>query len=229
MTFLTLAQDAADECGVGRPAMIYAGTDATARRLRVLAQREGRSLAKLNWPVLRKEKTFTSLAQETQTAAVASDLSRFVDRTFWNRTATRPFAGPLTPQEWQDLKARTGAGMTDSFTYRGGNILMQPTPTAGHTCAYEYYSTNWCQSSGAVAQSAWAADTDTGILSEDLMSRGLVWRFKKASGMAWENDLADYVAEVRTTLAQSGPAAQFDMAGETWTGPGLFVPPQDWS
>lgn len=230
MSLLTMIQGVADDCGVARPQAVVAGTDPTTRRLLTLAQREGRSLAKLDWPILRKEKTFTSTAAETQTNAVPTDWARFVDRTFWNRTSTRPLAGPMDPQEWQHLKSQSG-GITDSFTYRGSDILITPNPTAGHTMAYEYYSKNWCQSSGGTAQAAWAADTDTGILDEDLMARGITWRFKKASGMEWLADFNDYMKEVRTAFATAAPTATLDMANDGWAGrtPGVWVPPQDWA
>lgn len=228
MTLLTMLNGVADECGVARPQTVIAGTDATTRRLLTMANREGRSLAKLDWPVLRKEKTFTSTAAETQTSAVPSDWSRFTDRTFWNRTLTQALSGPLSPQEWQAAKALTNANV-NSFTYRGVDILITPNPTAGQTMAYEYFSKNWCQSSGAVGQVVWTADTDTGILDEDLMARGVTWRFKKASGMEWVADFNDYMKEVRMAFTQSGPAANFDMAGDTWAGPppGVYTPPRD--
>lgn len=230
MSLLTMLQSVADECGVARPQAVVAGTDATTRRLLTIANREGKSLAKLDWPLLRKEKTFTSVNQETQTSAVPTDWGRFVDGTFWNRTETRPLAGPMSPQEWQNLKA-LNAPISDSFTYRGSDILIVPSPTAGRTMAYEYFSKNWCQSSGGTAQSAWAADTDTGILDEDLMARGIVWRFKKASGMEWVADFNDYMKEIRTSFTSSGPSASFDMSSDSWAGrePGVFVPPRDWS
>ncbi len=231
MTLLSLVRDACDRIGVARPTVVISATDPTARRLLALANEEGRQLARLNWPILRKEATFTSVAQEIQTSAIPAAWGRFVDGTFWNRTAVRPLIGPLQPQEWQDLKAHTGSGTTDSFTYRGADILITPTPTAGHTMAYEYYSKNWCEASAGTDQSAWAVDTDVGILDENLMALGLVWRFKRASGLAWQEDLAVYESEVRTSLAQSQPARVIDMARRPRSGwpfePGIYVPERD--
>jgi hypothetical protein len=63
------------------------------------------------------------------------------------------------------------------------------------------------------------------------MARGVVWRFKKASGMEWLADFNDYMKEVRAAYGQAAPSATLDMATETWGGktPGLYVPPQDWA
>lgn len=225
MSLLTLIRDACDRIGVARPTTVVSATDPTARRLLSLANEEGRQLARLDWPILRKEATFTSVAQEVQTNALPADWGRFVDDTFWNRSASRPLIGPLSPVEWQTLKAHTGSGDTDSFTFRGADILILPTPTAGQTMAFEYFSKNWC-SAGA----AWAADADTGILDEPLMALGTVWRFKRASGLAWQEDYAVYDSEVRRSLAQSKPVTIIDMARRRsgWPDrPGLYVNDRD--
>lgn len=226
MSLLSLAKDVADMLAIKRPLAAYGDTSDDMRRLIAYANVEGRSLAKLNWPVLRAEKTFASTATEIQTNAMATDWGRFCDETFWNRTAVRRLDGPIDPVRWQEIKARSGGG-TDFFTYRGGNILITPVPTAAQTMAYEYYSKNWCQT-GSTGKAAWSADADTGLLDEALMALGIVWRFKKASSMAWEGDYAIYESEVRTALGQSGPAATFDMASDGgvggWRSPGLYVP-----
>lgn len=178
------------------------------------AQEEGATLARLGpWQKLRKEKTFTSLAQETQTAMVATDLASFVNGTFWNRTRRRPLVGPVTPQEWQRMKASTTSPVNDTFTVRGGDILINPAPTAGHTFAYEYQSTQWCESSGGTDQSVWTADTDVGLLDERLMKLGIIYRFKKQRGLAFDADYSLYDFAVRDALAKEAPHDIVDMSG----------------
>lgn len=225
MTLLTICQDAAGDCGVGRPTLVYTGTDTTSRRFLSCANREGKSLAKLNWPILRKEKTFTSVAQEIQTSAVATDWARFVDKTFWNRTTQKRLVGPYSPEQWQVLKARQ-AGDTGSFTFRGGDILITPTPTAGHTMAYEFYKKNWCQATGGgTERAAWGADDDVGILDEELLTLGVTWRFRMASGMEWTAAYNVYDSAVRTALGQAAPAGNLDFAdANPPVMPGLYVP-----
>lgn len=206
MTLLSLIRDVCAEVGVPRPSAVYAATDPTMRAMLSHAQEEGATLARLGpWQALRKEKTFTSLAAETQTAMVATDLASFVNGTFWNRTRRRPLIGPVTPQEWQRMKASTTSPVNDTFTYRGNDILINPAPSAGHTFAYEYQSKNWCESSGGTDQAAWAADTDVGLLDERLMKLGIIWRFKKQRGLAFDADYALWEFAVRDALAKESP------------------------
>lgn len=234
MSLLTIVQRAARLIGIPRPAVVATATDTTVGLLLELAQLEGEELARYgDWRALRAEKTFVTVAAETQTnTPIPTDFAGFVDQTAWNRSARRRLIGPFDPQEWQQYKAQTTFPVVDGFALRGSAFLMQPVPAAGLTIAYEYRSANWCQSSGGTAQSAWAADTDTGIISERLMRMGLVWRFKQARGLDWQNDHASYINEVDGELARDRPRKIHQMGGD-WLPisgrVGFAVPEGNWN
>lgn len=205
MSLLTLAQNAADRIGISRPTSVVGSTDQQSLRLLGYAQQEGKDLArKYPWQILTKEQTFTSTATAEQTSALPTNFDRFVDETFFNRTRKRPVFGPLTPEEWQFAQTMAASVIVESFRQRGGSILITPTPTAGDTYAFEYQSKNWCQSSGGTGQSAWAADTDTGILEEELMTLGLVWRFKRGIGTDYSEDFRTYETQCAQAFGRDG-------------------------
>ncbi len=231
MTLLTTIQGACDRIGLSRPSAVVSSSDQQVRELLALANEEGMELSRrADWQALTKEQTFTSLAQETQTSMVPADYDRFVSDTFWNRTRKRAFQGPVTSQDWQYIKAMTTAPLPEVFIYRGNDILIQPVPTAGDTFAFNYVSKNWCQSSGGTAQDAWAADTDTGLLPERLITLGTVFRWKAMKGLSADIDGAMYDTQVRQALLRDKPARTLNMAGEGMDRrPGIFVPEGDWS
>lgn len=231
MTILSLVQSVCRRVGIPTPSVVVSATDDTVLRLLELAQEEGRELARFgDWRVLRKEKTFTTVAAETQTdTPIPADLGAWIDGTFWNRSANRRLVGPLTPEQWQTIKATSGPAATDSFYLRGTALLMQPVPAAGQICAYEYRSSYWCQSAGSVAQEAWAADTDTGILPERLMGMGLIWRFKQSRGLDWETDFSKYQFEINQALAADSPRSVIDMRGERTIQRGVGVQEGSWA
>lgn len=205
MSLLSLVRDACDIVGVPRPNSVTAAADQTARTMLTLAQREGRELARRwSWQVLRKEKTFQSVAQTVQTGAVASDFDRMLADSFWNRDEQEPVLGPLTPGEWQAMVASVALPIEAAFQFRAGQIELYPTPTAGETYGYEYISNQWCQSTGGTGQTAWAADTDTGILDEELMTLGLVWRFKQSRGLDYAEDMRTYETQVLQAMSRDG-------------------------
>ena len=199
MSLLTLIQSATDKIGLTRPSVVYASTDQQVRELLSFANQEGVELAHAHqWQEITKEKTFTCTAAAAQTGAFASDYDRVVNDSMFNRTAKRKVIGPIGAQEWQERQAYTTAsGLNSWFRLRGDSLLMTPTPNGTDTIAYEYISTQWCESSVGTDQSAWAADTDVGLLDENLMSLGVVWRWLKANGFPiWELAYKEYQAQV---------------------------------
>jgi hypothetical protein len=172
MTLLTIVQNSCDIIGLTRPTVVIASQDQNVRTLLALAQVEGRELLdRYSWPATQIEKTHTSLAAELQgvMTALAPGFSYITSGTFWDRTLTQPVTGPLSPIEWQALKARTATGPYSSYRLFGGNLYAYPAPSAGNTWVFEYQSTYFCQSSAGANQSAWAVDTDVGVLDENLM------------------------------------------------------------
>ena len=231
MSLLTLIQDACDLIPLARPSSVIGSTAQEVRELLGVAQEEGLELSRrYDWQKLTKEKTFTSVATETQTSMVASDLDRFVAETFWNRSKRRPFRGPVTAQEWQQVKSWTTSPVPEIFRYRGSDILVQPVPTAGDTFVYEYISTQWCESSGGTDQSAWAADADVGLLPERLMKLGIIWRWKAMKSFPFETDYQLYESQVQQAILRDKPQRTVNMAlGERTRRPGIVVPDGDWA
>ncbi len=218
MTLLTICNNAADEVGIDRPSSVIGNSDPSAQKLLRYANKAGNWLMRsVVWQALRKEGTFTSVAGETQTSILPSDFDRFVKETFWNRTDYILISGPVTATEWQGLKAYDYQGDT-KFAYRGDAVLLIPAPGAGKSLAFEYVSNQWCQSSGGTGQSAWAADTDVGVLDEELILRALKFTYLTDEGLP--NDVAfqemrDYMD---TMIENDQPAANIMVSADIFGG-----------
>ena len=83
-------------------------------------------------------------------------------------------------------------------------VVIDPTPTAVEARVFEYRSSHWCQSSGGTGQAAWAADTDTGILDEDLLELDLLWRYLRRRGISYVDERKDAEDAIEQALAQDG-------------------------
>ena len=217
MTILSCIQDACDRLGIVRPSSVIGSSDQQIRQLLGLAQQEGKELARRhNWQLLTVEKTFTSIAAETQTGVIPADFDRGLNDTFYNRTSVRPVQGPLDPVEWQSYKASLTPLVFDAFRIRGGALLLAPTPSAGVSYAYEYVSTYWVAVAAAtttLAKASWTIDTDVGILSEELMTDGVVWRFLRAKGLDYAEAFRTYEAQVMLAMARDGGKRKVNMVG----------------
>jgi hypothetical protein len=210
MTILSIVSDACDRLGLTRPTSIITSSDPNVRVLLGLAQEEGKSLAKRHdWQALQAEHTFAT-ADGTASYALPSGFRYIIKDTVFNRTRRRRMVGDLTPDQWQQTQASLVTQVNPAFRIRTSLFYISPTPTSVETVAYEYLSKNWCQSNAAAAQSAWAADTDTGLLDEDLMILGVVWRFKQAKGLDYAESMTNYEVEVNKAIMNDGARIRID-------------------
>jgi hypothetical protein len=216
MTLLTLANTVQDRIGLPRSSVVISSTDQNVRTLLACLNEEGKELSKrAAWQALTKEKTFTSTAAAVQTGAIPTDLDRFVNETFFNRSMRRRVTGPLTSEEWQAQQSIVASVLTDAFRVHGNDILITPTPAASLTYAYEYVSKYWVDTDGdgdgdAVA---WEADDDTSLLSEDLMALGAEWRFLKRKGFDYAEIFRTYEIQVQQAISRDGARRTTSMAG----------------
>lgn len=238
MTLLSIVQSAAGKIRIPQPSTVIGNTEENVVLLLEVADIEGKELAKRHtWERTTKEATYTSVAAESQGAlsslgsggADYSDFDRIIPGTFWNRTANWRITGPLSPAEWQAKKSSSVAGPYNDYRLQGGNLYLYPAPTAGQTHAFEYVSKNWCESSGGTEQSAWAADTDVGLLDEHLMTLGVIWRFKEAQGFAFENDYLVYENSVTQAISRDGGKRVLNLSKRPQFRAGINVPDGNWS
>ena len=232
MTLLTIVQNSCDIIGLTRPSVVIASQDQNVRTLLALAQVEGRELLdRYSWPATQIEKTHTSLAAELQgvMTTLAPGFSYITSGTFWDRTLTQPLTGPLSPIEWQALKARTATGPYPSYRLFGGKLYAYPAPAAGNTWVFEYQSTYFCQSSAGANQSAWAVDTDVGVLDENLMELGIIWRFKKKNGLDYSEDFRSYEQKLANETSRAGGRRVLEMSGIGSAPRGVYVSEGSWA
>jgi hypothetical protein len=193
---------------------VVASTDRQVQQLLALANEEGIDLARsYPWEVMREQFLFETLAQPAQTNLIPADFDRWVPNSFFNRSTRRQMTGPLTPREWQWIQAQpVYSTVYLAFIQRTGQFLIAPTPPAGQQIAGEYVSENWCQSAADAPQAAFAADTDTALLDEELMTLGLRWRFLKAKGLDYAEDMASYERQKELKQARDGGSTALSLA-----------------
>lgn len=217
MSLLTICQDAANEIGVPSPSTVVGSTDTTNIQLLAAANREGKNLvAGYDWQTLIKEEAHTTLAAESQgdMSTIATDFLRFSNDTMWNRTTDRKYYGPLNNAQWQRLKASVSSGITNYFRIRGNALLFHPAPVAGESVFFEYIGKNWAITSGSTANAtSFAADANTTVLDEDLITLGVIWRFLKQKGLPYDNQFQEYRLKLSEKQSKDGAKQIIRMAG----------------
>lgn len=205
MTLAEMCEAALQEIGWAVPASFIGNSDDDAVQCVALANRTGRQLSKtVRWEYPLKTYTFSTV-NGTLEYALPSDFQSFAFMTEWDRTNYEKMLGPATPAQWQELNS----GLITVTTVRWFRISeskfrIYPTPTTADTIAYEYYSNQWCESSAGTGQTSFAADTDVSLLDDDLMTMGIKWRFLKAKGQAYQEELREYEQLLASCKADDG-------------------------
>lgn len=229
MTYLSIVQDALVLAGIPRPSGVISSTDPAVNSMAAMVSQTGRELVRRHeWQVLQTEKTFTAIAQAEQTSAIPSDFDRFINKTFYNRTACLRLFGPLSAQKWQRRQALTTAGIYGYFRQRGNSILISPDPTVGHIMAYEYITKNWVNGD----KSSMTIDSDTSLFDENLLMLGALWRFLKSRGMEYAEDFRTYETEVENAKANDGGRDSTNMQDtdpDDYETEHAIVPDGDWN
>ncbi len=216
MTLLSICQDAADEIGIFRPGAVASSTDPDAQKLFRLANMVGNRLMKIYaWQFLRTEQTFTALGQEAQTAIIPSDFDRIIPETFWDRTNRYLVNGPITPVEWNGLKAVSYSDTAlRKFIYRNNGVSVIPAFSGGESLAFEYVSKNWATDSGGTAQAKFLADTDLTLFDEDLHTAGLVYAYLEGEGLPSDSAKQMYDMHFKRLIDNDQPNSQIMVAGD---------------
>lgn len=212
MTLATICTNAIKELGSFElPATFYGNTNLTARQCVALVQREGQTLVREHrWSELINDYTLTTVADQA-TYDMPSDFLAFSNMSQWDRSFHLPMIGPTSGANWQWLKSGIATAVTINRWWRikGTSIEVHPTPSAsGETLAFDYYSKNWITfqtpQGSETTGTAFTSDNDTSILSEDLLTLGLKWRFLQAKGMPFEPEYKEYEAVKEQIIADNG-------------------------
>jgi len=204
MSLLTIVQEAAGALNLPIPTSLVGNTAASETQWLTLAKREGNELARRHdWQNLVVQQTWTSAAAEAQPDAMGTDFDRpMPDVEIWNRTSNLKYIGPVSSMEWGRLHSGVSGGVIGWWRLIGNEVNIFPAPSAGQTLAWEYMSKNWCSTAGGLGQSTWMADTDVALIPESLLSLGITWRWLKAKGMDYAEDMATYEREVERATSR---------------------------
>ena len=232
MTILSIAQAATGRIGLLPPSTLIGNTDATAVQILALLNEEVLEQTTKPWQVLKAQANWVSLATEAQgsISTLFPNMLSITNDTLWNRSLKRPIFGPLSAQQYAQNKAFYQTGPWSQYYIEQGIMMFYPAPVAGQAIWAEY-QTNLVANLFAGGQgSAFVDDRDSCIVDEEMVTLGIIWRFKAAKGLEYAEDVNKYENRRDDLLARDATKPVLNLDG---TGfdilPGIFVPAGSWS
>lgn len=227
-TLLQIVQQFCNENGLPAPAAVVGAADSHSIKLLAQVRKVLRELLRYRFPAQNVRVAWTTtVAGEDQgnwRDLVGDDMQSLSGDTFWDETTRLPIKGPLSPVEWQQLKALPAAGACYRFTIKADRILIHPAMPAGRNLAISYYTGKQVYSSTGELKSAVAADTDTFFYSDAIMIDGMSWCWRKAVGEEWESEYELWLGNVAAEAARDGGKTLSLSPGGQGLRPGIVIP-----
>lgn len=203
MTLLTVCSDVADMVGVSRPNSIVASLNQQQRQLLGFAKETLEELSLMDWPVLCRAVTLPTVVNQ-QTYSLPSDFEHEIGDTLYIANKYEQLRGSLSPGDW----ARQRNSNPDIGRYRFRiygtplKLNVSPIPQVVESLVYEYKTNNRVVHADGSYGTTYTADTDLPLVPEELVKKGLKWRYRRAEGLDYSEEFNDYEMSRSSRLAQ---------------------------
>jgi hypothetical protein len=189
VTLLTIAQGLAQNVGLPTPSSVVGSTMRTWQEALQFVNEAGEELARrVDWGALQANATLTGDGTN-KVHALPAGFGR-LSRGVAVRVGTS-IVRPLSRAEWNTLVPVEGTPRY--FLLEGSEITLWPFLANAATATASYQTERWT-SAGA---SAFTADDQTSLIDETLMLKGLIVRWRRQKGMAYQDEEAEYEAALQ--------------------------------
>ena len=208
-----------DEIGWTRPTQIAASTEALGRQLLALAKRELEFISsERDWPVLLRTHDFDTVAAQDE-YDLPDDYDKILSASVYNSDSYYRLRGSVSPSEWAQRKYAM-LNSIDRYSFRLiGNplkLVITPTPTLVESLTYEYKTNMRAATDAGVEKTQYEIDTDVPLVHEKLVQQGLLWRAKRAKGLAYDEEYVEYQNVVKTRYAQDLVSGVINIGGKPY-------------
>jgi hypothetical protein len=171
-------------------------------------------LAEHDWQVLQTRYSFTT-SNGVSAYSWPTDVERWINGTFYDRTNRWEMAGPRTPRQWEWLITSNiaPAGPIERFSIFGDKIQLYPTPGATPlTFNCEYISNNVVlDGSTGAPKPDYTSDADICVFDHRVVVYGIKLKWLDAKGNDTTSALSDYRRALSNALGTDAPAPQVSL------------------
>lgn len=219
MSLISICRAVLAETGWPVPSAIASNTDATAQQILAIANSELRALSeKFNWPHLRTEYDFVTVADQAQYEWPADFRYLAWDSVFDTGEYYR-IKGSLPLREWQRWQHGLDGQLSHQRFLQGYTasgtpaITLSPAPDGVQSLTAFYFSNEYARSGDGSSIPQYVADTDVSKIPERLVELGVKWRFRRAKGLDFSAELAEYNSDITAQYAKYSAPGDIQVGG----------------
>ncbi|WP_312362511.1 hypothetical protein [Ensifer sp.] len=193
MTLITAINEVCDIVSLDQFDSVYGSNDPNAQTMVALAQEAGEEISRRgDWQRMLKQHLVIALPQK-----LPADFQRLAPGGAI-RTAAGDFFRPITNgSQWAVVSAAAQAQPQPQpyFFIRDDLLLLSPA-SAGPGTIIDYVSKNWVLGDPFEQRDTLKADDDRPLFAERLLAKGILWRWKRQKGLAYDDSLAEFEADL---------------------------------
>lgn len=195
-----------------------AANNTLATQMAALARIDAEDLAdRIDWPGLLRERTFATVATISQPGALPTDFGRFAFRPddhgqLYDIGNRQGIAGPASDAQWREL-LNGFSGIYPSWRIFGGVLQMAPAQAAGRQFSFDYITKNIYATADGTGKSVITADTDVFLIPENVITLGVVWRWKQVKGFSYAEELRNAETQIEKEAGKGAGGRRMIMVG----------------
>jgi hypothetical protein len=188
-TILEIVRAAAPRIGIARPDLLFGDTSDQAVEIRsVLQEAADRIVRAHDWSMLKVEETHVGDGT-TEGYDLPTDYLRMPkEGQIWSTRWQHPLA-PVTAEEWLRLDVREYDLIVGTWIILEGQVKYRPVLASGESARWFYMSNLAVAPTSGANKALFTADTDTFRLGDRILELALIWEWKRAKGLPYEEQM----------------------------------------
>lgn len=204
MAILSALQSAAMRLMGQRPGAFYTAADTFEMEIADLANETALNIARAHdWQRLTKLRVINgdgvsagyNLPDDYDRMTLAGEVHS-ASWTTWRYIPVRDL------DSWLDYRNGLAIARPGSWIITGGQMQFWPILNTGENAQFYYISSQWAASAGGAPKSAFTADDDQWLLDPQLLTLGLIWRWRSQKRLEYAEDLSNYEIALADRIAK---------------------------
>ncbi|WP_026621290.1 hypothetical protein M728_001858 [Ensifer sp. WSM1721] len=189
MTLLTIINEVCDIVSLDRFDSVYGTNDPNAQTMVALAEEAGAEIARrADWKQMLKAHVVSASPE-----ILPADYQRLAPGGAVRAVDGRFFRAVTNGAQWAVI---VGVASAESYCRLSGREMFFSPATAAAGATIDYVSKNWVLGDPYEERDTFRADDDTTLFPERLLVKGLIWRWKRQKGLPFEDNLAEFEADL---------------------------------